>query len=89
MGTPYSGCGVPQGSLVDDVGRALPWVALNSMTVDGQVGGQFARGENCGRWLRIKPLQGCTRGTSGQERVCIIGDSAFQLLSLPARTERR
>jgi len=73
FGNPYGGCGVPQSWTVDDAGRALPFVALNTfadITMTGM--GLFSQGGNCGRWLRIVAEDNCASGTNDQWRACII-----------------
>lgn len=76
FGIPYGGCGVPQSWTVDDNGKALPFVALN--TFADQAGarlGMFDGGRNCGRWLRMTACSDCKGGSNDQWRVCIKGDT--------------
>ena len=77
FGDPYGGCGVPQAWTVDDDGKALPFVALNTFAgIDGQELGMFDGGKNCGRWLRMTACVDCKGGASDQWRSCIKGGTS-------------
>jgi hypothetical protein len=74
IGTPFSGCGVPPSKLVDESGKPLPWVALNT-------NGPFSGGKNCGRFVQIKLGKNCAGGSNSGNSVCN-GGSAFSLLKI-------
>lgn len=82
FGIPYGGCGVPQAWTVDDDGKALPFVALNTFAdtdIEHPTGlskpGMFAGGKNCGRWLRMATCVDCKGGSNDQWTVCKKGDT--------------
>ena len=69
MGIPIGGCGVPPSLAVDDNGKALPYVALNTNS-------EFSNGVNCGRWVEITVKENCEGSGNSQWSVCDNG-SAF------------
>ena len=74
-GIPYGGCGVPQSWTVDQLGKELPFVALNTFsTKEGnpRLPGLFDGGKNCGRWLRIVAGDNCIDGSNDLWRACIV-----------------
>ena len=58
--------------LRDDGGKALPFVALNT-------NGPFAKGKNCGRWIKINLKENCVGGGNSKFSVCIGNGSARPL----------
>jgi hypothetical protein len=62
-GQAVSGCGLPPNLMVDDGGKAIPYVALN-------VGAEFKGGANCGRWVKITLGENCAGGTNSEWSVC-------------------
>lgn len=66
IGEPYSGCGVPPEKLVDDSGKDLPWVALNTNS-------EFSNGKNCGRFIAIRLGKNCVGAGNSNNAVCVGG----------------
>ncbi len=79
LGTPYGGCGVPQGALgtsnfvalnvqntPHDYSQGLPRPVMN-----GEKRGEFDNGRNCGRWVRVTIGDNCTKNNSGKPGVKI------------------
>lgn len=63
MGQPFGGCGVPPGKAVDDNGKPLPFVALNTNS-------EFQNGANCGRWIKMVVGDNCQGGGNLDWEVC-------------------
>lgn len=63
MGAEVGGCGYPREKAVDDNGKALPFVALNTNS-------EFDNGANCGRWVEITLGKNCVNAGNSQWSVC-------------------
>ena len=78
MGIPIGGCGVPPSLAVDDNGKALPYVALNTNS-------EFSNGINCGRWVEITVKENCEGSGNAQWSPCNNGSA---LPALPPAISR-
>ena len=87
VGSPYGGCGVPGEWLVDDTGKAIPFVALNTQyssvsspmslePVPANELGMFNNGLNCGRWITMTLGKTCLGGSNTANEVCIINGTS-------------
>lgn len=74
MGTPFGGCGVPPAKAVDDNGKALPFVALNTNS-------EFSGGANCGRWVEITVGENCVGGGNDVWSICNGGSAPPPMLA--------
>lgn len=63
MGVPHGGCGISMERSVDDNGKKLPFLALNTNSL-------FENGANCGRWVEITLEENCDGGGNGQWSIC-------------------
>ncbi|MEU8470537.1 hypothetical protein AB0F30_21955 [Streptomyces sp. NPDC029006] len=61
LGKPFGACGIPQSAL-----RTNDFAALNTANGYGSRArtGQYDRGHNCGRWVRVQLGQFCSGGTN-------------------------
>jgi hypothetical protein len=84
---PFFACGVPPAKMKDDNGKALPFVALNTVkgsrtlsgsypTPSGNVGA-YNSGLDCGRWIQITLRENCVAGSNSQWSVCNGGSAAL------------
>jgi hypothetical protein len=98
MGSPYGGCGIGAQNAVDDTGKPLPFVAVNTLNPSAPMTyfgpgkdeawneayvGMFQVGANCGRWMKITLGENCVGGGNGDTPCTAGGGARLLRLVLP------